>query len=210
MANPTIEELQNKEQFELIARLNHREIKEFVLEQLSHNGKIVRSYMVYQIVMIIVGIFFFIRSVTLYVQDYASPLYYSLAALLFCFSLLIILHELIHGIALKIVGAPHVNFGGYFKKFIFYAEADRFVINKKQFVFIALAPLLVIKLVTIIGILLLLFSPVFYFLILVMCAHSLFCAGDIGLLTIFLRDKNSDVFTYDIKSDKTSFYFRKK
>ena len=210
MPNPSINELRNSGEFELVAQLNHQQIKEFVINQLAESGKIIRYYMIYQIVMILIGIFFFTRSIVVAFQSSLIPLYYSLAALVFCFSFLIVIHELLHGIALKLIGAKKVTFGGYLKKFIFYAEADQFVINRKQFVFIALTPLFVVKLITLIGIILLFNLPVFYFLIFVMSAHSLFCAGDIGLLSVFYKNKNDEIYTFDVKAEKTSYYFLRK
>ncbi len=209
MANPTIQELTESSEYELIAKLNHTQIKEFVINQLMDNGRIVRIYMVYQILMVLVGLFFFTRSVVLAVQDSAIQFYYSIAALVLSFSVLIVIHELLHGIALRIAGAKRVTFGAYLKKFIFYAEADRFVINRRQFAFVALTPLFVVKLLTLIGIIMFFSQPVFYFLIFVMSAHSLFCAGDIGLLSVFYREKNAGIFTFDVKEEKTSYYFRK-
>ncbi len=208
MANPTIEELQNEEQFKLIAKLNHQQIKDFVLQQLSTEGKIVRLFMVYQILMILIGLFFFTRSIVQIFQDNAEPFYYSLGGLVFCFTLLIIIHELLHGAALKIIGVKRINFGGYLKKIIFYAEADRYVLNRKQFAFIALTPLVVLKIVTLTGIIVFLNSPLLYFFVFVMSAHSLFCAGDIGLLSIFYKYKDSEIYTYDVKAEKTSYYYR--
>jgi hypothetical protein len=207
MANPTIDELRNSGKFELIAKLNHQQIKDFVMQQLSENGTIIKTYMVYQIVMVLIGIFFFTRSIVLAFQGSAIQLYYSLAALVFSFSVLIVIHELLHGIALKFSGAKRISFGGYLKKFIFYAEADQFVINRKQFAFIALAPLFAVKLITLVGIIFFFNQPVFYFLIFVMSAHSLFCAGDIGLLSVFYKHKNSEIFTFDVKAEKTSYFY---
>lgn len=207
MANPTIDELRNSGKFELIAKLNHQQIKDFVMQQLSENGTIIKTYMVYQIVMVLIGIFFFTRSIVLAFQSSAIQLYYSLAALVFSFSVLIVIHELLHGIALKFSGAKRISFGGYLKKFIFYAEADQFVINRKQFAFIALAPLFAVKLITLVGIIFFFNQPVFYFLIFVMSAHSLFCAGDIGLLSVFYKHKNSEIFTFDVKAEKTSYFY---
>jgi len=209
MENPSIEELQNSDKYELIAQLNHQQIKEFVINQLAENGKIIKIYMIYQILMILVGIFFFTRSIVLAFQGSAIQLYFSLAALVFCFSILIVIHELLHGIALKMSGAKKVSFGGYLKKFIFYAEADRFVINRQQFAFIALTPLFTVKLITLVGVIFLYNQPVFYFLIFVMSAHSLFCAGDIGLLSIFYKYKNAEIYTFDVKAEKTSYYYQK-
>lgn len=209
MANPTIKELQNEEKYKLVAQLNHKQIKEFVLEQLTGNGKIIRVYMIYQIVMVLTGIFFLTRSVILAFQDFLQPLYNSIAALLFCFSFLIIIHELIHGVALKATGAKTIRYGGYLKKFIFYAEADQHVLNRKQFAFVALTPLIIVKFITLAGVLLFFHQPVIYFMIIVMSAHSLFCAGDIGLLSLFYKNKQHKMYTFDVKKEKQSFYYQK-
>ena len=209
MPNPSIDELQNPEKFELVAQLSHEQIKEFVVEQISGNTKIIRFYMYYQILMITVGMFFFTRSIVLAVKGNLLPVYYSLAALVFSFSVLIVFHESLHGIALKLAGAKSVTFGGYLKKFVFYAEADQFVINRRQFAFIALTPLVVVKLITLTGIIFFFSHPLVYSLIFVMSAHSLFCAGDIGLLTVFYKNKETEIFNFDVKADKTSYFFRR-
>lgn len=209
MANPTIKELQNEEQYELVAKLSHEQIKEFVIRQLTESSKIVFSYMIYQFFMILLGMFFLTRTVVLAFQDSFQPMYISLATLLFCFSVLIVIHEIIHGIALKFTGAKTVRYGGYIKKFIFYAEADRHVLNRNQFAFVALAPLVIVQIVTLVGIAFTLSQPWVYFWIILMAAHSLFCAGDIGLLALFYREKDSEIFTFDVKAEKTSYYFRK-
>jgi hypothetical protein len=209
MANPTIDELRNSGEFELIAQLNHHQIKEFVIDQLTNNGKIIKIYMIYQVLMIVIGMFFFTRSIVLAFQNSLNELFYSLVALVFCFSVLIIIHELLHGIALKLAGAKRITFGGYLRKFIFYAEADQFVIGRRQFAFIALTPLFAVKLITLTGIVFYFSHPVFYFLIFVMSAHSLFCAGDIGLLSVFYKIKNIEIFTFDVREEKTSYFYRK-
>jgi hypothetical protein len=209
MANPGIDELQNGQKYELIAKLDHQQIKKFVINQLTKGGKVVRVYMIYQGIMILMGIFFLTMSIVIAIQGNLQPLLFSGAALVFSFSLLIIIHELLHALALKITGARKINFGAYLKKFIFYAEADRHVLNRKQFAFIALTPLVVVKLVTLAGILLFIPTAGIYFFIFVMSAHSLFCAGDIGLLSIFYHEKDDEILTFDVKEEKTSYYYRK-
>jgi len=104
MANPTIDELRNSGEYELIAQLNHQQIKEFVTTQLTGKSKIIKGYMIYQVLMILIGMFFFTRSIVLAFKGDSVPFYYSMAALFFCFSVLIIIHELLHVISLKILG----------------------------------------------------------------------------------------------------------
>ncbi len=209
MPNPGITELQNEEQFELLAELNHKQIKEFVMDQLSGGSWLVKSFMVYQVLMLTLGAFIIIRSVIFAFNHLLSPLYYVLAALAFSLTVLIVIHELLHGIAIKCTGAKKVNYGAYLRKFIFYAEADRHVLNKKQFAFIALSPFIVVKISTLLPGIFFFNHPSVYFMALVMCTHSLFCAGDIGLLSLFYQDKDCEIYTFDVKDEKKSYYYKR-
>lgn len=210
MANPTIEELQNSEKYELVARLRHDEIKNFVLEQIAGTtSTMVKAYMFYQLLMVLAGMFFLARAVVFVFRNYYEPFWISLLAIVFSFSLLIIVHEGLHGAALKLAGARKVSFGGFFRKFIFYAEADRHVMNRQQFAFVALTPLIFVKVITLLGIFYFWDQPVFYFFLIVMAAHSLFCAGDIGLLSVFDNEDESEIFTFDVKNEKTSYFYKR-
>jgi len=208
MTNPTIEELQNSEKYELVTELEHRQIKAFVIEQITTESKLIKGFMIYQGIMILVGLFFATRPIVLAMRGNTEPLFYLLGAIVFTFTLLVIIHELLHLLALKITGARKVKIGGYLKNFIFYAEADRHVLNRKQFALVALTPLMVVKVITLIAIFLTIGEPVFYFWMFVMSAHSLFCAGDIGMLSFFYRFPGSEVYTFDVKEEKRSYFFR--
>jgi len=210
MANPSVEELKKNDDYELLAHLNHKQIKDFVLKQLTGStSKIVNVFAIYQLLMVLTGMFFLARALVLAFRNEIQPLLISVLAIVFSLSLLIIIHEVLHGIALKLTGAKHVAFGGYLKKFIFYAEADRHVLNRKQFSFVALTPLIVVKLITLTGIILTIGEPAFYFWLLLMSAHSLFCAGDIGLLSVFYNDAAKEIFTFDVKDEKTSYFYKR-
>lgn len=207
MANPSIDELQNSGRYELIAVLGHDQVKEFVLGQLMSGGRIIRYYMYYQVAMILTGMFFITRALVLAFKNNPGPLGYTIAAAVFSFTILVVIHELLHGLALKLTGAPKVSYGGYLRKFMFYAEADRHVMNRNQFALVALIPLVVVQVITAAGIILLISHPAVYFPLFVMSAHSLFCAGDIGLLSVFYKNENEDIFTYDVQQEKKSYYY---
>ena len=209
MVNPGIKELQNSMEFELLAELEHKQIKQFVVDQLSKGGLLVRSYMIYQLVMLVVGAFIVTHAIILSFKGNPLPMFYIIGAVVFCVSVLIVIHEFLHGIAIKLTGAQKVNYGAYLRKFIFYAEADRHVLNKKQFAFIALTPLVAIKVITLIACIVLFGSPLFYSIAFIMCAHSFFCAGDIGLLSIFYKNKKDEIYTFDVKAEKKSYFFRR-
>jgi len=210
MANPTIEELQNSEDFELIAELDHSQIKEFVIDRLTTNSGLTRFYMYYQTFMILLGIFILTRGIVFAFRETSDPLWFALGALVFSFTFMIPIHEMLHGLAIKFTGAQKVNYGAYLRKFIFYAEADRHVMNRNQFRLVALAPLVVVQVFTLIAGVVLWNTAGLYFVAMIMSVHSLFCAGDIGLLSIFYAEGDRQVFTFDIKAEKKSYYYRRK
>ncbi len=207
--NPSVEALLHEDKYELIAELSHSKIKEFVREQITGDSRLIRYFMIYQAAMTLTGIFFLVRSLFLAAGGNTRPLIYVMAAAVFCFSFLIIIHELLHAMGLKLTGAGHVRIGGNAKKFIFYAEADRHVLNRKQFTFIALIPLVVVKLTSLAGIVFCINMPAVYFPVMIMTIHSLFCAGDIIMLSLFYRYPGSELFTFDISEERKSYFYKK-
>jgi hypothetical protein len=207
---PTIEELNDPMKFELFASVDQSRIKEFVLQQVMADKKIIPVYMIYQTLLFLTGIFFFTRSVILTYRGDITCLMITLGAILFSMTLLVAIHELLHGIALKLAGAPKVTFGGILQKFIFFSEAENFIMGKSSFLFVAFTPFIVVQLITIIGIILWYSAPLLYFFLTVMVIHSFFCSGDVALVTIFYRFPERDTFTYDNSAEKKSFYFVRK
>ncbi len=205
--NPSIKELFDEDRFEVVKALDHAQIKEFVFDQISKGGKLTFWYMIYQLGMIILAVALFVYVIYKAFKGDSSLVLFSGLAILFSFTAMVVIHELLHGIALKLLGAPRVRYGGYLKKFIFYAEASGFVLNRKQFYFVALTPFIVVKFISLVGIVLFLHHPIWCFFFLLMSLHSLFCAGDIGLMSFFEQHKNSDVYTFDNHSEKRSYYF---
>ena len=96
--------------YELVAELPHSQIKQFVLGQLTSDNLIIRSFMIYQFVMILIGIFFLTRSIVLVVRGFSEPFFFTIAGVIFTLSFLIVIHELLHGLALKVTGAPKVTY----------------------------------------------------------------------------------------------------
>ena len=207
---PSIETLHDPEKYELLASVEHAKIKEFVIEQVMKDKMLVPAYMVYQTSLFLVGLFFITRAIILAWKGEAIYLWITLGTILFCFTVLVIVHELLHGLALKMTGAPRVRYGGMLIKFIFYAEADKFVLSRKPFLFVALIPLIVVQVITIAGIIIWFYDPFIYFFLILMTFHSFFCSGDVALVTLFFRFPGREVFTYDSRVEKTSYYFVEK
>lgn len=206
----TPEDLQNENEFELLAEVSHQELREFVVEQITKEKYLIRSYSVYQVVMMMLLVFLLTRSIVLAVKGYAEPIIGIGLALLFSFSVLIVIHELLHALAYLLSGARRISFGLNLKKFVFYALADQQVIASRAFHWIALAPLVVVKLICIAGAITFYNEQLMYFFLTVMCLHSLFCAGDMAMLAFYRLHHEKEIYNFDNRSEgKTYFYTRK-
>lgn len=206
----TPEDLQNDPEFELLAEVSHQKLREFVVQQIREEKYIIRIYSIYQLVMMVLFVFLLTRCIVLFIKGFSEPIIGVGVALLFSFSLLIVIHELLHAIAYLFTGARKISFGVILKKFVFYALADRQVIASKAFHVVALAPFVVIKLICLIGFIEFYNEQLMYFFLSVMCLHSLFCAGDMAMLAFYNLYKGKEIYNFDNRSEgKTYFYTRK-
>jgi hypothetical protein len=119
---------------------------------------------------------------------------------------LIPLHEYIHVLAYKSQGAQNTSYDANIKKFYFMALADKFVVNKKEFEVVALAPFIVISTI-LIGLLFLVNSDWVLTVFAVLFAHTAMCSGDFGLLSYFEFNKEKHVVTYDDIENKISYFY---
>ncbi len=115
------------------------------------------------------------------------------------------IHEGIHGLAYKLMGAPQISFGGDWRKLIFYAVADKFVIGNRKFLFVALTPFVLINAALLILIMsfpsyTLLFSFTLIF-------HTAGCFGDFSLISFMHLHRNRNILTMDSVSENKTYFF---
>lgn len=205
----TPEDLKNENEFELLTEVSHQELREFVVTQIRDEKQIIRIYSIYQVIMMAFLIFLLTRSIVFAIRGNFDGLIGIGLSVLFSFSVLIVIHELLHALAYWITGARNISFGFVLKKFIFYALADKQVIQPKAFHFVALTPFVVVKLIGIMGAISFCNEKLIYFFLTLICLHSLFCAGDIAMLSFYKLHRGKEIFNFDNKSEgKTYFYTR--
>jgi hypothetical protein len=203
------EDLQNQTEFELFREVSHQNLKEFVVEQIREEKYIIRIYSAYQVLMMMLFVFLLTKSIILFFKGQSEDLVIIGVAVLFSLSVLIIIHELLHALAYLLTGARRISFGLIFKKFMFYALADRQVIAPGAFHLVALTPFVVVKLNCLIGFVQFYNEQVMYFFLSVMCLHSLFCSGDIAMIAFYYLHRDKEIFNFDNRSEgKTYFYIR--
>ena len=204
-------ELVNSTDYEITDEISHNDMKPFLRREITGNqgwGLIAKMYQ--GIGLLLVG-FALIKAFAPYMtrRDTASLEGLGMGVL-FSFTVLIVLHELLHAIAYLLVGAKKLSFGMNLRKFMFYVQADKKVLNYKQFMFVALAPAVVVGFVSLAGAIFFYGQPLYYFFMILFGLHGLFCGGDFGLLCFFENRKDDEIYTFDVKSEgKTYFYKRK-
>jgi hypothetical protein len=121
-------------------------------------------------------------------------------------SLLIIpVHELIHGLAYRILGAKKIRFGVDLQQLIFFITADRHPVSGMQLGFIALTPFVVINLTTFF-IVLFLFPGLLLFSCFFLLTHNIMCIGDFAMINYISRH-NRRVYSFDEPEKKISYFY---
>ncbi|MGE5223461.1 MAG: DUF3267 domain-containing protein [Omnitrophica WOR_2 bacterium] len=118
---------------------------------------------------------------------------------------LIPVHEAIHALVYWVIGARDIRFSVSFSQFYVYAIANRFVVNRKEFIGLAIAPFLLLN--SLLSILVV-FSPRWQFFALgLLLLHTTATSGDWALLNYFWENKEKNILTYDdAQAQKTYFY----
>jgi len=202
-----ISTLQDESKYRLVRAMPIDELKPFVVENIRKENKYAAGYIMLNYVLLF-GVILFIAFSPRESAPFKILLMYFGIGVALCFSILIVLHEIIHGIAFKLVGAPKVSFGGSIRKFVFYAAANKFVANRNSFSKVALAPFVVI---TALSIVTFLFGNVYlkWLAVGVLLGHTSLCGGDFAMLSFFEEHKEKEMFTYDDMENKIMYFYEK-
>jgi Putative zincin peptidase len=204
--NLTVEELE-KEGYVPFQTLKHTEIGPFIKPYLSKRNRYVVFYAIFSLLPLLgAGLWFgYQLGKGSFDSDGLTHFFYGFTLAF----LLMPLHEFLHGLAYQYVGAKNVSYGAQWRKFVFYALADRFVADRREFRIVALTPFVVI---TFVALLMAFFVPIEwkYTCVGLVFVHSSFCGGDFGLLSFYAENADKQMVTYDDVPNKVSYFFVKK
>ncbi len=206
---PSIDKLFDESQYVQLEVLPYAEMIPFVQREFQYSNFIIRSYIGLNILIVIVMIGAGYLHISAGEITFGNLFYAVFLGFAVSLTIIIPIHEAIHGVAYKIVGAPKVAFGSNLRKFYFYAVADRFVIGSSGFRVVALAPFVTISLITII---ILFFSSIFIQWLMwgLLLMHTGACAGDFGMLAFYHRHSEGEILTFDDVTAQKAYFFQKK
>lgn len=204
---PDVESLQKDSAYRMILELDFKDMIPFVLSNIRKRGFISLFYISLNSVFLLFIILYAFWGVKTGSLNAGKISWQILAGILAGSILAIPPHELLHGLAYRILGARKISFGMDLQQFIFYVTADRFPISKRELAFLALIPFVLINLALITvtafwASRLTLFSATF------LLCHNLMCIGDFAMITYAYSQKGS-IYTYDDTGNKKSFFFEK-
>ena len=116
-------------------------------------------------------------------------------------------HEILHGVAYRILGAKKIRFGADMQQFIFFVTADRFPISGTQLHFLALTPFVVINAI-VITVTAIYLPQVTLFSATLLLSHNIMCIGDFAMVNYVLNEKG-ELYSYDEIEHKKSYFFKR-
>jgi hypothetical protein len=207
---PSKEALQNENQYTLVSSFSTDDTLNFLLNKKKENtdDKKPKSNIGMMLLMILSGVFGFFT-----VKHFGNTMgnkIHMLYALVALFLIVLPIHEFIHGLTFKALGAPKVGYGISWKGGMIYAYAQEFPISMQELKKVAIMPFLVIT--SVLAILLFVLPAFKSGVVLIQIFHTLACIGDFLLVKYAIKAAHKNHYTYDdiLHERKTYFYNKKK
>lgn len=203
--NPTVESLQSDPEYHLALELSFQDIIPFVLKNIRKRGVMSWLYFIVNLGMLGIIIAQIIMGFIDHSLSWQRMLLQTLSGI-FAGSILVIpLHELIHGLAYRILGARQIKFGADLQQFFFYVTADRHPVSGFQILFLALLPFLIINAIA--GFITIQFAPqALLFTSLFLLSHNIMCIGDFAISN-FVQRSEKRIFSFDEIKEKKSYFY---
>ncbi len=202
---PDVATLQQENGYRMLLELDFSEMIPFVLSNIRLRGFFSFFYISFNVCFLFFIVLYTLWSVRNGSMNAGNIFWQILAGVLVGSIGVIPPHELLHGLAYRVLGARKIKFGADLQQFIFYVTADRFPISKRELAFLAMAPFVIINLVLII-LTAVWFSQITLFSASLLLCHNLMCIGDFAM-TSYAYSKKGKLYTYDDTEKKKSFFF---
>lgn len=198
---PTPEELQDLGKYKKLQDLDHNEMVPFILENLKNRNPVTAVFKHGTMILIAVVLFVWIG------RWDATAFFLGLGAgILFTFTVGVLLHELLHLLVYKILGARKTKLKLLLDQGAVAAVADHFVVSEKEFYWLAFTPFVVLTAAGLAA-LFMTYGWVFYGVSIFLVMHATACLGDFSLAGFMYENRKDEIYTYDdVENDRSFFY----
>jgi len=203
-------EIKSNPGFVLLDVLNYDSVLDFSRKYTRKNTRSMIFFYIFLIGTFILLVGAMIYGMITYNRAFLGILKQYFYGLIISFSIIIPIHEIVHGIVYVLLGAKKILFGAEIKQFAFYAVADEFVTGRTGFYLLAISPFIVISLLNLAGFLFVR-GVASYTYISMLFFHTTMCIGDFALMSYYDINKEKEIYTFDdVKSRISYFYYKKK
>jgi len=208
MTRYTAEQVETSPTFRPLNKLSYDSILPFVWMNIRENNFASRFYLFINVLYLV-----FLAGISLtgflihgfHTGPYFSYLIWGTLAGSFA---VVPVHEALHGLAYKLIGAPRIHFGADMRQMLFYVAADRYVVGRNDFYFIALAPFIGINVIAfIIAFFLSGYWHIFFVAFLLF--HNIMCIGDFAMISYFMKYPGKELYTFDDHKNRTSYIYER-
>ncbi|MGW8316267.1 MAG: DUF3267 domain-containing protein [Bacteroidales bacterium] len=201
------DKLERDPHFKKILELDFGDMVPFVFSEIKRRSIISLLYAGVNLGLFILFLYTVINGLTAGVIIWSQVFRQSLAGIFAGSFLIIPIHEMIHGLAYRLLGARKIQFGADMQQFIFYVTVDRYPVSRGQLYLLAMFPFVLINLAAIL--ILLVWAPHYLLLIsLLLLSHNIMCIGDFAIVN-YVHHIPGKVYSFDVVSEKKSYFFRR-
>ncbi|MFO7669461.1 MAG: DUF3267 domain-containing protein [Bacteroidales bacterium] len=204
--NPDVGTLRSNPAYQLVLELGFQDMIPFVMTQIKKRGFFSWLYLTVNLTMLTLALIYSVRGLLDESLTWKRVILQTVTGIAAGSFLIIPIHEMLHGLAYRILGARKIIFGADPGQLIFFVTADRYPVSGNQVHLLTLTPFVCINLLTIAAILFLwpggvLFSAFF------LLSHNLMCIGDFAI-SGFIARTGGKVFTFDEPERKMSYFYK--
>ncbi|WP_247233496.1 DUF3267 domain-containing protein [Telluribacter sp. SYSU D00476] len=215
MIKPSIQDLYESDRYRLVESFSIDEMAEFLARE-AHTSRLSRTQSRrskgYGLVLILMasigvgGVIGWLVGTMLKAGEFImSPLWQVALAFVLFFAVVLPVHEAIHALVFKYLGARKVGFGHSLKSLMVYSYAQRFVMTLRENALVAAMPFIVISSLLIILLAAVPGLRILWFLLLIL--HSVGCLGDFMLIRYSYRNQDRLMYTYDDLDERRTYFF---
>lgn len=201
---PTVEELRKHHEYQHVLTVPFEKLLPFLFENMKPNTKTM-GFFYFFLLICALSVFMFLMQPG---YTFGQLFWYGFAGFVSSFTVLVPLHELLHGITFKMFGAGKLKYGKDLKQMMFYVTVDQFVMNRKEFSVLALMPFIVITLFLLLLEWILPNTYIWLFLSAIFW-HATMCIGDFAMLAFFEKFNYLELYTFDDAEKKITYFYCK-
>lgn len=199
-----VEDLEDQTKYRQILSVSYDELVPFVIEYIKRRSVLIISF--WAICIFFLGIALIVRiNISVYFP-WREIFFHTVLGLVVFPVLAIPVHEFLHIIPYFLSGAKRIRVGMDLRQYMFYVTAHRYVSTKRQFIFVALVPFILVS--TILMYLVFTMPGLWkWSLSLFIFMHATMCAGDFAMLNFYFLNKNKKIYTWDDFDKKIAYFY---